>query len=679
MAICLLSFRAMSQQEISMNDTSKVLAEIVVQAYQANRPILEVPASLGVVNTADLARFNTASLLPVINTIPGVRMEERSPGSYRLSMRGSSLRSPFGVRNVKVYWNGLPFTDAGGNTYLNLFDFSSIQRAEIIKGPGSSLYGAGTGGVLLLKNNVAAANALKAALSFGSFGLMRFQTAAQWRTKISSTTISYAHQQAAGYREHTDMNRNLVQAQSDFYLNSKNTIALNLLFSDLYYQTPGGLTRQQFEANPQLARPGATTQKAAVYNHTFFGGLTHEYEWSNRWLTQTGIYGSFTDFSNPTIRVGSYEVRNENGFGGRTNTSYSFSNGKLSFGAELQQEFSPIKNYQNLAGEKGNLLTHDELSILTYFAFSQVELFLPWNISITAGASVNKLNVDFIRLSESPQVEESRNFDAILSPRLALLKKINDGLSVFASYSSGYSTPTIQELYPATNMFDQQLNPERGNNLEAGMHGKFFRKTLQTDFTIYDFRLKDAIVLRRTPQDEDYYINAGGTIQRGAELYLGWTPTFSSSTHIKLWSSYTFNAYTFDEYVVGDQDHSGNDLTGTPQNILVTGIDLEVSKRLYANFTYTYTDRIPLNDDNTVYADAYHLLGGKVGCRNVFAHYILDFFLGVDNALNQTYSLGNDLNAAGERYYNAAPTANFYAGINVTIGPRTKLPIAPGK
>ena len=79
-------------------------------------------------------------------------MEERSPGSFRLAIRGSSLRSPFGVRNVKVYWNGIPFTDAGGNTYLNLFDFNSIANIEVIKGPGGSMYGAGTGGVVLLES-----------------------------------------------------------------------------------------------------------------------------------------------------------------------------------------------------------------------------------------------------------------------------------------------------------------------------------------------------------------------------------------------------------------------------------------------------------------------------------------------------------------------------------------------
>ena len=60
-------------------------------------------------------------------------MDERSPGSYRLNIRGSSLRSPFGVRNVKIYYDGIPFTDPGGNTYLNQLGFYNIQSVEILK------------------------------------------------------------------------------------------------------------------------------------------------------------------------------------------------------------------------------------------------------------------------------------------------------------------------------------------------------------------------------------------------------------------------------------------------------------------------------------------------------------------------------------------------------------------
>jgi iron complex outermembrane receptor protein len=138
---------AIAQKDtLVIQDSSEYLTEIVVEAFQYNRDILEVPAAVSVLNTAALERYDNTSLVTAFNTLAGVRMEERSPGSYRLSLRGSSQRSPYGIRNVKVYWNDLPFTDAGGNTYLNLLDAEHIQHAEIIKGPSSSLYGAGTGG-----------------------------------------------------------------------------------------------------------------------------------------------------------------------------------------------------------------------------------------------------------------------------------------------------------------------------------------------------------------------------------------------------------------------------------------------------------------------------------------------------------------------------------------------------
>ena len=143
----ILFLDAKAQTEIKA-DTTMLLDEVVVQAYAYNRPLVFVPASIGVLTLNEIQRFNETTFVQSVNTIPGVRMEERSPGSYRLSVRGSTLRSPFGVRNVKVYWNNIPLTDPGGNTYLNQLDPAMIGSTEIIKGPGSSLYGAGKGGVL---------------------------------------------------------------------------------------------------------------------------------------------------------------------------------------------------------------------------------------------------------------------------------------------------------------------------------------------------------------------------------------------------------------------------------------------------------------------------------------------------------------------------------------------------
>ena len=132
------------------SDSVVEMENVLVKGFESNSKIKAVPASISVISKKDFQKVSTFSMLPAFNMIPGVRMEERSPGSYRLSMRGSLLRSPFGVRNVKIYLNDFMLTDAGGNTYINLLDISGIEQAEVIKGPAGSLYGAGTGGAILL-------------------------------------------------------------------------------------------------------------------------------------------------------------------------------------------------------------------------------------------------------------------------------------------------------------------------------------------------------------------------------------------------------------------------------------------------------------------------------------------------------------------------------------------------
>src|SRR5690606_4137521 len=127
-------------QEVKKTNESEVLEEVVVQIYPESIKLKNVTGSISLLNKQDLRQFHDYSLVPAFNTVAGVRMEERSPGSYRLSIRGSLIRSPFGIRNVKVYFEGIPLTDASGNTYINSLDQEAIQGAEIIKGPDGSLF-----------------------------------------------------------------------------------------------------------------------------------------------------------------------------------------------------------------------------------------------------------------------------------------------------------------------------------------------------------------------------------------------------------------------------------------------------------------------------------------------------------------------------------------------------------
>lgn len=88
-AILLLAIvNFLSAQVTNENDSSQTLQEVTVKAYEQNRKLLQVPTAIAVVTKTQLMKFNNTNILPALNSNPGIRMEERSPGSYRPNIRG---------------------------------------------------------------------------------------------------------------------------------------------------------------------------------------------------------------------------------------------------------------------------------------------------------------------------------------------------------------------------------------------------------------------------------------------------------------------------------------------------------------------------------------------------------------------------------------------------------------
>jgi iron complex outermembrane receptor protein len=668
-----------AQDGPAVPDSVRLLSEVVVEAYNARRPIAEVPATIAVVGPHQFDRFANTSILSAVNTMPGVRMEERSPGSYRFSIRGSLLRSPFGVRNVKFYWKGLPLTDGGGNTYVNLLDFSSVGKMEIIKGPGASLYGASTGGVVLLEPQAFKG---KTQTDFsavaGSYGLWRVQGGGNFVTSTKSTlTLRLSKQHSDGYRRQTAMDRTAAQFGWDYSINNRSSIAFTGFASHLYYQTPGGLTLAQFEEDSRQARPatptlpGAEAQQAAVTNKTLYSGIIYENDWTDNWSTRIGFYGSATAFQNPAIL--NYEKRRETNLGGRTETTYQFdlnssAKGRITMGGEYQLFVSPVQVYANNGGEAGVLSYDDDLTANSGIVFAQGEVNVARKIVATAGASLNLLRYDFTRVSTDPIITQQKKFAPRVFPRIAFLYRPIKSLSVYTTVSDGFSAPSFAEVRPSTGAFNNELKAEQGTNAEIGARSEWLGGKLMVELAAYEFRLRETIIVQRRPSDgADEFVNSGRTVQRGIEALLSFAPIRSTHNEWRIWSSYTYNDYTFRNYRINGNDFSGNPITGIAPVVLAVGTDLTVRGGWYAHVALNYTDHIPLNDAADVYAPAFTLIGARAGKKTKFGAATIDLFIGVDNALDVKYSLGNDLNAAFGRYYNAAPGRNFFGGLNIPI------------
>ena len=238
------------------------------------------------------------------------------------------------------------------------------------------------------------------------------------------------------------------------------------------------------------------------------------------------------------------------------------------------------------------------------------------------------------------------------------------------SVSRGYSTPSSGEIHPTDHSINTALQAEDGWNYETGMRLRNADESLLIDASVFYYRLNNTIVQRQNASGANYYVNAGATDQPGFELYFtGWPIRKNSLSFIRglqLNESYTYSGFTFKNYSDGVNDYSGNNLTGVPRQVAVTSLNILLPQRFYFFVQDNFTDRLPLNDANTVYAGSYNLLEIKAGWKyNIARKWQVELFAGGDNLLNQQYSLGNDINAAAGRYYNPAPLRNYFAGLNL--------------
>jgi iron complex outermembrane receptor protein len=660
----------------------EMLNSLTVVGYENDRKLGDLSGSYAINPRLNIDRFNDESLVRSMNTLPGIRFEERSPGSYRISIRGNLLRAPFGVRNVKVYWNDIPYTDPTGNTPMNLMDMNNIGKVETIKGPAGSIYGAGIGGVLNIYSEAIRVKPIGVDMGYtaGSYGFQKATVNLNTGNQNSTFSVRFAKQQGDGYRDHTNFDREVINLSGRFFVSEKRTLTAQMLYSNLFYQLPGGLTEEQYDENPRQARPGAAAKNSSIDHQNFMVGLVQNYEWKDKVKNTTAVFYTNGIKENPFIN--NYELEKLSSFGGRSVFKINSRIGQLPMaiatGAEINYGDFHAANHGNVGGYADTLRYEDALKSLQTFAFLQADINLSDKWILNTGASLNYLRYDIDRLRDvelDTAYQIDRTFTTEFIPRIGIVGKLTASLSVHGSISTGFSPPTTEEVRTSDGAINDDLEAEKGINYEVGIRGNTWSEKLFYDATAFWMRQTETIVSKTTNLGTVVFENAGSTSQLGLEVLLGYVFINDKKKPIsllKLQTAYTHHNFTFRDYskISGGEnvDYSGNRLTGTAPHISVTTFDLATRAGYYFNLTYNFTDEIPLNDANTVFADSYQLVTLKTGWKvSIKQKHQLDVFLGIDNLLNEKYSLGNDLNAFGQRYYNASPERNYFGGLKVYL------------
>jgi iron complex outermembrane receptor protein len=595
------------------------------------------------------------------------------------------LRSPFGVRNIKVYLDNFLLTDAGGNTYINLLDANMIGQAEVIKGPAGSMYGAGTGGAVLLGGSdllpafSTDTSAFRGMISGGRFGTLNESVQYQLNKKSITFSISQGHSQAKGFRDQSALRKDNVLLRLKTQTASKMSSELMVLLTDLEYETPGGLNLSQRNANPRQARPAAgifpsaEAQKTAIFNQTALLGFTNSYKMGEKWQMVSSITTGLTSFKNPFIS--NYEKRIESNVGLRTKVVYE-QKGSIPLqwvsGFEIQRGGYRIDSTGNKQGVATGNLVRDEVIARQQFLFTQLNWSPLKMIQLQTGLSLNNFTYSIERTTGLPaNGKVPVDFKQQLLPRVALMFEPWNGFGLYGQLSKGYSAPGIAEIRPSAGGLYSGLQAEYGWNKEVGMKWLTNQGKIQLTAAFFQFNLKDAIVRQTNSAGAEFFVNAGSTIQKGFEgelsILLLNRPTGSFFQRIQCTQSLTLNDFSFGQYVSAGTDFSGKRIAGIPDELYGLTAQIGFLKRLELNVNFSYAGRIPLTDANIVYADPYRLWAGKLSWNGKIKKVRTSVFLLFDNIGNMNYSLGNDLNAFGGRYYNPSPERNMQLGCVLSL------------
>jgi len=681
--LLLIIFQNTFAQEKSKSiDTVKTekLEEVIISSFHINKDLQNAPASIGILSKKDLLQNSTTDISTIINTVPGVFMQSSNFTTTRISIRGIGARTPYGTNKIRAFYGSIPLTSGNSETVIDDIDLENIGQIEIIKGPLSSVYGAGLGGAILISPQLSKDKGQTTSISsvFGSFGLLKNSLNYSLNEKQASLNLSYHKLETDGWRQNSAYKREGITLAGELFRkkNSKLTYFSNYTYLKAFI--PSSINKMMFENSPQSGAPTWVASKGYKEYKSTLAGLAYDFKINDNLSNSTSVFINYKDSNEPRP----FDILRQYTFasGARTQFLGNFkikeTENQFIAGIEYFADNYTGNTFENLYQQnngqgslQGNQLTENGQKRHFYNIFSQIRTLLSKHFEVQAGLNYNKTQFELENYNLNSTQKYS--YGGIFSPQLSLLFKPDEQRTFYFSASRGFSLPATEETLTSTGTINPDIKPENGYNFEAGGKLYFFDKKLYTEFAVYKMEIKDLLVAKRVGDDQYVGVNAGKTFHEGIEITLKHNWQVNRFFTLNSYIGASVGKYKFKEFVDNGNDYSGNKLTGVPSNKVNAGLFLNTRLGIYLNVDYQFVDEIPMNDANSIYSDSYSIINLKTGYRFEILHNLTsNLAFGINNLTNEKYAsliLPNAV-AIGNgtpRYYYPGFPVNYYGTISL--------------
>jgi iron complex outermembrane receptor protein len=685
-----------AQADTAGRDSSRVtrLPELEVTVTRSPEPLSRVPFAVGVLDRDAIQRGQqTVGIDEALSNLPGVVVANRYNFSLdqRISIRGAGSRSNFGVRGLKILLDGIPQTLPDGQSQLTNIDFADVNRAEVLRGSSSSLYGNASGGVIAFETERAAAApfAQRVRVQGGSGerdgdAFYKWQSWSSARAGDLSGTLSVSQFKADGFRQHSAADFRQLNAGVDYAFGGTTVGTLRLSLADSpEAQNPGALTPAEYALNPDSAAANNIRRSADkdVQQQQLALGLRHVDGGGNEY--DLSVFGLLRDLLNPLaappdvnpgLTIGTFVEIDRAVGGARASTSRRLGGGetapRLSAGLDLQRMRDNRRNLRHDAGVpiESDVFLDQRERVTEVGPFAQVQWSPNERLLLSGGARYDWVEFDLVDRYTGDGFDDSgtRTMSAV-SGNIGASLSFDERFVPYVNVATAFETPTTTELVnqpDGTGGFNTELGPQRAVNYEVGARGQP-APAVTYSVAVFLGRVTDAIVQQEEVGGRAFFRNAGRTHNDGAEVGLSVSPV----------GGLTLNgAYTYARYRFASGDFDGNRLPGVPAHYWRFGLRTALPRGFYLDADHTLSSSLFSDDANTPAQGVGSWGAGVTNLRLGWGGGVgvlqLAPFLGFNNLWDREYVGSVTLNGLGGRVLEPAPRRVVYFGAE--IGYRTE-------
>ncbi len=675
MRLLLLAVLAVVPALASAQDTARVALPTVrvTATREGPRAPLDLPYAVTLKRADSLAALRRTGVDELLFGVPGVTLANRQNPAQdpRVSIRGFGARSAFGVRGVRVLQDGVPVTLPDGQTPVDVIDLEGAERVEVVRGSASSLYGNAAGGVIDVRSarpsalfapyaRVVASGSAPTVTATGVGGSMG-------RLGVTSTVTRIV---GRGFRDYSDQRATKAAARISWLSSAPDGVSpltLAARISDVdRAESPGALTRAQFDANPKQPDSLSVRKRASKTVRQADLSLVATHALSSAATVDATLFGSARTLENPLTQA-IVDVKRASG-GASLRVSGHGSLGardvRVSAGADGQwlnddrQEYENCNNPACAGGVtgRGALRRNQRELVSSVGPYVRGEIALASRLLASAGVRSDAIRFrlrDRLIAGTNPDDSGERTLHAV-SPSVGLVWRALPLASLYGNVSSSFETPTTTELgnkEDGSAGINPTLQPQRTVTMEVGAKGLVAGSGIRWDVALFDARARDELVPFDIPNGAGrrFFRNAGRTQRRGGEVGVD-----ADAGPVALRAAYTYSRFRYVSYVVGTTSYAGRKIPGVPEQALSTSASLRVGV-LSFSATGDLASPIDVDDANTVQAPGRAIFGVAVGSALSVGGARLAPLVAVQN-VGGVRSVGSvSVNAAAGKFYEPAP------------------------